>query len=108
MPSRFEPCGVTQMQAMRYGAVPIVRATGGLVDTVVNYDPASKKGSGFVFKDFDKWELFRQVTRAIEEYRDSEDWVGLQRHVMSIDFSWRQSAKEYFALYKQAILAKKA
>lgn len=103
MPSRFEPCGLGQMIAMRYGSIPIVRATGGLADTVDDYDPATGKGTGFVFHDYDCWELFAAVVRAQEAYRVPATWQSLMRRAMERDFSWVRSAHRYVDVYHRAV-----
>lgn len=103
MPSRFEPCGIVQMEAMRYGSIPIVRATGGLADTVEQFDPATNKGTGFVFQDFDGWSLFAQIVRALEIYRQKKVWRGIQERAMMVDNSWEARAKDYLDLYEKAI-----
>lgn len=102
-PSKFEPCGIVQMEAMRYGAIPVARAVGGLADTVEDFDPAADTGCGFVFKDFDKWQFFAQVVRALEVYNHKETWLKLQRRALVKDFSWEASAKRYVELYRKAI-----
>lgn len=98
-PSRFEPCGLTQLEAMRYGSVPIVRKIGGLADTVENFDVKTLKGNGFVFTKFNEFSLFGQIIRGIELYRNKEVWRKLQKNAMSSDFSWNVSAVEYTKLY---------
>ncbi|TAK27117.1 MAG: glycogen synthase GlgA [Chloroflexota bacterium] len=103
MPSRFEPCGLGQMIAMRYGSIPIVRATGGLADTVDNYDPARETGTGFVFQRYEGHELFAALVRALENYRHRDAWRRLQQRCMRQDFSWRASAGKYVDLYWKAI-----
>ncbi|PIR42920.1 hypothetical protein CO058_00150 [candidate division WWE3 bacterium CG_4_9_14_0_2_um_filter_35_11] len=103
MPSRFEPCGIVQMEAMRYGAVPIVRATGGLDDTVTDFDPATLNGTGFKFKDFDGWSLYGQLVRATETYRNKETWRKIQENAIRQNFSWTEVASKYEDLYKTAI-----
>lgn len=103
MPSRFEPCGLGQMIAMRYGSVPIVRRTGGLADTVQDFDPATEQGTGFVFDDYNPWSLFAAVVRAVENYKDPDRWRKIQRQAMSQDFSWETSARQYVDLYYKAI-----
>ncbi|MEK7069666.1 MAG: glycogen/starch synthase, partial [Patescibacteria group bacterium] len=103
IPSRFEPSGLTQMEAMRYGVVPIVRKTGGLADSVVNYDPANKIGTGFVFEKFDNRAFYGAMVRAIETYRYPEFWRGIQKRAMEADFSWTKSAREYVELFKKAM-----
>ncbi len=108
MPSRFEPCGLGQMIAMRYGAVPVVRATGGLADTVHNFDARTVEGNGFTFSRYDRWALFAAVVRALETYRHQEVWRKLQINGMSTDFSWHKSAKRYVELYQKALEFKRA
>jgi starch synthase len=106
MPSRFEPCGLNQMVAMRYGAVPVVHATGGLADTVRDYDPASGEGNGFSFGHYDATALFATLGRAAETYRHREIWRELQRRCMAMDFSWKRSAEKYVDLYQRALDAR--
>jgi starch synthase len=103
MPSFFEPCGLGQMIAMRYGSIPIVRATGGLADTVVDYDPSTNTGDGFVFEQYDCWELYAAVVRAREAYRNDKVWAGLIQRAMAKDFSWDKSAARYAATYDLAL-----
>jgi len=105
MPSYVEPCGLGQMIAMRYGSVPIVRATGGLADTVQNYDPASRSGNGFCFEDYEALALYTAIVRAIEVYRHVELWLPLQRRGMSADFSWAGPAAQYVEIYRRAQVA---
>ncbi|MEA2020340.1 MAG: glycogen/starch synthase [Patescibacteria group bacterium] len=102
-PSKFEPCGITQLEAMRYGSIPIAREVGGLADTVRDFDSKTGKGTGFTFKGYDKWEFFAQVVRAYETFHYSEVWRGLMRQAMQADFSWTASAKGYIDLYQKAI-----
>ncbi|NTV30777.1 glycogen synthase [candidate division WWE3 bacterium] len=103
MPSAFEPCGLVQMEAMRYGAIPIVHSTGGLADSVQDYNPATEEGFGFVFRNFDGWSLFAQIIRAIETYRSKDIWTNLQKNAMSLDNSWEARGVEYISLYDKAI-----
>ncbi|MFC1621862.1 glycogen synthase [Patescibacteria group bacterium] len=103
-PSRFEPCGIVQIEALRYGAVPIVRKVGGLADTVENFDSVTKKGNGFVFSDFDVFSLFASIIRAAELFRNKKLWKKLQTNAMKSDFSWGFSGKEYVKLYDLATL----
>lgn len=107
VPSVFEPCGLTQLEGMRYGAIPLVFHTGGLADSVVNYDPDEDSGFGFVFHNYDVWSLFTQIVRAIETYRQKEVWTKLQRRAMMQDHSWENSAREYVDLYDKAIQLQK-
>lgn len=102
MPSRTEPCGTGQMIAMHYGSVPIVRAVGGLADTVQDYDPRTGLGTGFVFEVYDRWALFAAVVRAVETYRHQDAWRQLQLRGMKADFSWDRSARSYIELYHRA------
>ncbi len=101
-PSRFEPCGLTQLEAMRYGAIPIVRSVGGLADTVENFDSVAQSGTGFVFKDFNEFALYGQIARALELYCHKKAWKQLQKNAMKEDYSWKTSAKEYVRLYELA------
>lgn len=104
MPSRSEPCGLTQMYAMRYGTLPIVRATGGLVDTVENYAEGRERGTGFVFNDATAAALLNTLGWACATYYDRPgEFGGLQRRAMGQDFSWRQSAGHYVQLYRWAV-----
>ena len=103
IPSRFEPSGLTQMEAMRYGTVPLVRKTGGLADSVVDYEPTNKTGTGFVFEKFDNRAFYGTMVRAIETYRYPEFWRDIQKRAMQADFSWTKSAREYVELFKKTI-----
>ncbi len=102
MPSRFEPCGLGQMIAMRYGSVPVVRAVGGLADTVIDYNPLDGQGTGFVFESYDAMALYTSLVRAVETYRHSSIWRELQNRCMQQDFSWETSARKYVELYSRA------
>jgi len=101
MPSRYEPCGLGQMISLRYGTIPIVRKTGGLADTIVEFDPKTKDGNGFIFEDYCSDELFNTIKRALGVYRNKKIWQVLVKHAMEYDFSWGNSAKEYIKLYKK-------
>ncbi|HLZ62764.1 MAG TPA: glycogen synthase GlgA [Ktedonosporobacter sp.] len=103
MPSRFEPCGLSQMIAMRYGCVPIVRSVGGLADTVQEYDPRSGAGNGFAFTNYDPWELFAAIVRALEVFRFKNIWRTLQQRGMVADHSWETSAMRYVDVYRNAL-----
>jgi starch synthase len=103
VPSRFEPCGLVQMEAMRLGCVPIVRKTGGLADSVDDYDPDDESGTGFVFERFDSSSLMIAIVRAYENFRHTNIWEGLQERAMKKDFSWKTSAKKYAELFSRAI-----
>jgi starch synthase len=102
LPSRYEPCGLAQMIGMRYGCVPIVRATGGLKDSVVDYS-AGAHGLGFVFQEASPAALADAILRALQTYKDRRRWAGLQRRGMKRDFSWARSAKRYLEIYRQAV-----
>jgi len=101
MPSRFEPCGLGQMISMRYGTLPIVRATGGLKDTVQDYSSADNSGDGFVFDAYESKELLKAIQRALKLFQNQESWYTVVRRVMQKDFSWNASAKKYIKLYHQ-------
>jgi len=103
MPSHFEPCGLSQMIAMRYGAVPVVRATGGLADTVIDADRSVKRGTGFTFTAYTAKALVGALDRAVAAFADPDRWQALQRRGMATDFSWNVSAQQYVALYRRAI-----
>jgi len=100
MPSRFEPCGLGQMIAMRYGAVPLVRRTGGLADTVK--DVTEETGNGFVFQDYTVSDMLGAIKRAGERFRRREEWNNLMKQNMNLDFSWKTSAKKYEEVYLRA------
>lgn len=99
MPSRFEPCGLGQMISFRFGTVPLVRETGGLADTVSEFNPKTAKGNGFVFSRYDPDELLQTMRRAAALYQNKEAWTKLMKNGMACDFSWEASAREYVALY---------
>ena len=101
MPSRYEPCGLNQIYSMRYGTVPIVRATGGLDDTVDNWDPATRKGTGFKFTEYTGEALLASLRAALQAYRDQEAWQMLMRNGMSRDYSWKSSAREYVRVFEK-------
>jgi starch synthase len=106
MPSRFEPCGLAQLIALRYGTIPVVRATGGLADTIRDYDPVAQKGNGFRFVPYDAWQFFAAVVRSAETFRHPAVWAWLVQHAMREDVSWTRSAQKYVQLYLSAIAAR--
>lgn len=103
MPSRFEPCGSSQMIAMRYGSVPVVRSTGGLADTVKDFDPTTGEGSGFVFEKYSAMMLFAAIVRALETYKYKSAWRGLMEAGMRADYSWSATARRYVDLYQKTL-----
>lgn len=103
MPSRIEPCGVTQLIAMRYGSIPIARHIGGLIDTITDFNPGTKKGNGFIFNKYDSRELLIAITRALENYKHKYVWRNLITRAMKESNSWEIPAKKYVALYKKAL-----
>jgi starch synthase len=102
MPSRYEPCGLNQMYSLRYGTIPIVRATGGLLDTISDIDGAGGSGNGFIFTDYSPAALLDAVRRAVEFHRDKNELRKVRRRTMKEDHSWRRSAEEYCDLYDRA------
>lgn len=107
MPSRFEPCGLNQMYSLRYGTVPVVRAVGGLVDTVRPFSSRTGQGTGFLFADYHPDALLDAVQGALAVWENPRAWRRLQRNGMRKDFSWERSAAEYVKMYKRVIAAKK-
>ena len=105
MPSRFEPCGISQMLSMRYGCVPIVRRTGGLVDTVTHHDPQNQRGTGYCFDRYEALDLYTCMVRASEGFNYKPQWQALQQRGMESDFSWVRSAQAYETLYKSVAIA---
>lgn len=103
MPSHHEPCGINQLIAMRYGCVPIVRKVGGLYDTVKNYEPASQKGTGFVFERFDHYSLYGAIIKALETRKYKQVWRDIIVRAMQESNSWEIPAEKYVALYRKAI-----
>jgi starch synthase len=107
MPSRYEPCGLGQLIAMRYGSIPIARKTGGLSDTIHDYEPLAAQGTGFLFSDYTPAAMQDAVKRALCVYTDSDKMQAMVRDCMQMDFSWENSAKRYIALFKVAAKRKK-
>ena len=103
MPSRFEPCGLGQMIAMRYGTIPIVRRTGGLAETVPDLSTDLETGRGFVFESYDSDALVQAIKRAVAAFPRKEAWHQVILRIMQADFSWEASAKKYEAVYERAI-----
>jgi starch synthase len=103
MPSRYEPCGLNQLYSLKYGTIPIVRATGGLKDSVQEFDPSTVEGTGFVFETYAGSDLLDAVSRALAVFENSEQWRVLMGNAMAADYSWSRSATEYCALYKNLL-----
>ncbi|MDP9263909.1 MAG: glycosyltransferase, partial [Acidobacteriota bacterium] len=101
-PSRYEPCGLNQIYSLKYGTVPVVRATGGLDDTIEHWDAKSGKGTGFKFTDYNGEALLSTLKAALTAYQDKASWQTLMRNGMAKDFSWTASAKEYVRVYEKA------
>ncbi len=100
MPSKSEPCGLSQMIASRYGAVPLVRETGGLYDTIKPYNPYTGEGNGFTFQNYNAHDMKQVLKEALALYRNRERWTALVRRVMEADFRWERSARKYIELYE--------
>jgi starch synthase len=103
MPSKYEPCGLNQMYSLKYGTIPIVRATGGLDDTIKEFNPEKDKGNGFKFNAYSSAELIKAVKRARYLYRNKLLWTRLVKNAMKEDFSWEKSAKKYTEVYQKAL-----
>jgi starch synthase len=100
MPSKFEPCGLNQMYSLMYGTVPVVRETGGLADTVVQFNEKTGEGNGFLFKKYDGKALLAELKKALKLFEDKKTWTKIMRNGMKSDFSWHSSSKKYMDLYK--------
>ena len=103
MPSRYEPCGLGQLIALRYGTLPVAHRTGGLADTIKPVVPATRKGTGFLFTPYDAGAFLGATRLALEAYRDAALWRTIQQNGMAEDFSWEASARQYVELYRRAI-----
>ncbi len=101
MTSQFEPCGLGQMYALRYGAVPLVREVGGLADTIQDYNPETNDGNGFVFLEYSSKALLNTMNRAVSVFEDRKKWADLIKTGMGCDFSWTKSAKQYMDVYER-------
>ncbi len=107
MPSRYEPCGLNQMYSLRYGTVPIVRATGGLVDSVAAWNAATRTGTGFLFAEYSGLAMLETLREALRVYGQPADWRRLQANGMKVDHSWERSARAYVKVYKGVIAARR-
>jgi starch synthase len=103
MPSFYEPSGLTQLYSLKYGTIPVARATGGLKDSIDNYDPVTEYGNGFLFDLYDVAHLVSAIDRALLIFSQKEKWEILMQHAMTADFSWEHSAADYLKLYKRLI-----
>lgn len=103
MPSLYEPCGIGQLIAMRYGSAPIVRATGGLQDTVQSYNKDTGVGNGFIFTNYNAHEMLDTINGAIELFKDKKEWKKLATNAMNSDYSWQESARQYQEIYKKML-----
>lgn len=101
VPSRYEPCGLTQIYALKYGTVPVVRATGGLYDTIRQFDPNSGEGNGFKFVEYKAKAFLDQINKAVKAYNDRATWGKLVKNILRADFSWEDSARKYVLLYEK-------
>jgi starch synthase len=101
MPSRYEPSGLTQIYSLRYGTIPIVRATGGLKDTIKEFDSKTGEGNGFVFGPYDVPAFLQVLDRALDLLRQQKEWAKLMGNAMAADFSWARSARSYADLYQK-------
>jgi starch synthase len=103
MPSKYEPCGLNQMYSLMYGTVPLVRETGGLVDTVEKFNESTGEGNGFMFKKYEASALLKELKRALKVFDDKKAWNKIMKNGMKSDFSWNSSAKKYIDLYKTVL-----
>ncbi|MFH0856277.1 MAG: glycogen/starch synthase [bacterium] len=103
MPSRFEPCGLNQMISLRYGSIPIVRSTGGLADTITDFNPKTLRGNGFVFREYNSHDFLMAITRAVETFKHKEIWNRFLLKAMEQSFSWELPARKYLKLFKEQI-----
>jgi len=110
MPSQFEPCGLTQMYSLKYGTVPIVRNTGGLADTVFDWDEQTfnggNNGNGFSFNDYNGYALTNAVERAANYFQNKKIWEQIIQNGMKTTFAWEVSAKKYISIYEKALTKK--
>ena len=103
MPSRYEPCGLTQMYALKYGTVPVVRATGGLEDTIASFDPDTGEGNGFKFKPYEPEAFLTSIREAVQCFEDTGAWEKVVTNTMKADYSWERSARVYMDLYESLL-----
>ncbi len=108
MPSTYEPCGIAQMKSMHYGTIPVVRKTGGLADTVKEFDPETGKGNGFLFEEYSSAAMLAALKRALSVYKDKVQWYKLVYNAMKENFSWEESTKKYDESYRRALSKKRS
>ena len=101
MPSRFEPCGLNQMYSLKYGTVPVVRRTGGLADTIIDFVQDPDKGNGFVFDNYESRDMLNSLQNAIKAFQDQKTWKKLQKRGMRANFSWNAAAENYVKVYQK-------
>ena len=104
LPSRYEPSGLTQIYSLKYGTIPIVRATGGLKDTIQEFEPKTGRGNGLVFGPYEVADLLEAVDRAVAYFHRQEEWQTLVNNAMAADFSWARSAPAYLDLYQKLLV----
>ena len=107
MPSKYEPCGLNQLYSLKYGTIPLVHATGGLDDTIQEFNPKEQTGNGFKFENFSSKVFLAKIRKALKYYSIKNIWTKLIRNAMSADFSWENSARLYLDLYTSLIKQKK-
>ena len=107
MPSRYEPCGLNQMYSLRYGTVPVVRKTGGLADTVEEFNSKTGRGTGVLFEKYSGQDLLKALKKALSTYKIRKVWLKLMKNGMTKDFSWTTSAKKYVELYQKLMTPQK-
>lgn len=103
MPSRYEPCGLNQLYSLKYGTIPIVQSTGGLADTVEEFDPQAGTGTGFTFSEHTAPEMLKAVRKALQAFRDEKGWLRIMKNAMKQDYSWNASAEQYVKLYQSIV-----
>lgn len=101
MPSRYEPCGLNQMFSLKYGTIPVVRKTGGLADTIVDYIEDPSKGNGFVFERYDRQDMLAALRNAVDLFSDTSTWQKLMKRGMRLNFSWQAAAEKYVKIYNK-------
>ena len=107
IPSRYEPCGLNQLYSFRYGSVPVVRATGGLRETVKPFNTKTLKGNGFMFREYSSTALVESVKQALHCYRKPKIWKKIIQNGLEEDFSWEHAAKRYVKLYERSLRIKR-